>query len=58
MHNITIKYSTLFNLLIGNIGNMGEAVINEARKMGKIDIIDDISGKKISEIPFREEDVR
>lgn len=51
MDKITIKYSVLMNLLKTT---WGEVKLDEARKMGKIDILDDVSGQKIGEISFKD----
>jgi hypothetical protein len=53
MDRVTIKYSVLLDLLRAY---NGDVIIEEALKMGKIDIIDDISGEKIGEIPIKRND--
>jgi len=50
MEKITIKHSVLMELL-KNIH--GETIIDEALKMGEIDIIDDLSGKKVGKISIK-----
>lgn len=50
MDKVTIKYSVLMELLKLTMANI---IIDEALKIGEIDIIDDISGKKIGKIPLK-----
>ena len=50
MAKVTIKYSVLMDLLKLT---MAEAIIDEALKIGEIDVIDDVSEAKIGKISLR-----
>lgn len=50
MDRVTIKYSTLVEVLKHHLGDV---IIDEALKVGEIDVVDDFSGKIVDKISLK-----